>query len=603
MVYALILLIFGGIICAALEALPAGARRDTAARWIVLLSVASALAISLFFEGFTEGGSREVTGANIATYIGAPIFASDALATGLGTWTLAIGLLGLLKMGPSASERNAPTRMAAGIGLIAVLYSLAFTVDLRAFAVQIILLALLIWAVAGGGKPDWYARQKIAATLGVLLLLAAILLIGRTTGGQYNLGDMSLAALTIWPLGLIVGWAALWLGLSPLTGWSALTGDENGAIVHGLAVGAPVVLLILRLQGLVTKGALTGSTPDQWAGTMSALCILGGLTAVVGGAGILMWSGTPRWSAALTAHWMGLIAWSLGLDSPVGRWAALALFAAYGLARLTLEIANHEPGKADPSGYVWVTRTLAGAAMSSAPLTVGFVGVWLLGAGLLSTGRPTLAILLVGAAILGACGTALHLAQSATHESAPDTITNKRYRAWLDVIGWVLAAVILLGGVLPGLWLPYAETIAGVAGIGQSLDLPWSGIARGDLMLPLTMLGVGLLVLMAAGRLVRASATSQDTGAGALLPTALDRLEGGAHAANKKQEEPTLHPAPPAFIWWLSLGWLERGIFEAGAVLLRLGIAIGRLAERLEGRYFLPLAVLLALLTLLTITR
>ncbi|MEO5952610.1 MAG: hypothetical protein ABIQ44_09120, partial [Chloroflexia bacterium] len=324
MVYALLVLIVGFAVCAALEALPAGARRGTAARWVALLSVGSALVVSVVLEGFPRGGDRDVVGSNIASWIGSPVYGSDALSTGLGTWVLGIGLLGLLKMGLGAGEKNAALKLASGTALIAVLFSMAYTVDLRAFAVQVILVAVLVWAVAGDGRPDWYARQKIAVVLGMLLLLAAVLLIGRTTGGEYNLREMSLSALTLWPLGLVVGWAVLWLGLSPLTGWSALTGDENGAIVHGLAIGAPVVALVLRLQGLVTEGALTGSTPEQWAGAMSALTIMGGLTAVVGGAGVFMWAGTPRWSAALTAHWMGLIAWSLGLDSPTGRWAALA---------------------------------------------------------------------------------------------------------------------------------------------------------------------------------------------------------------------------------------------------------------------------------------
>ena len=97
-----------------------------------------------------------------------------------------------------------------------------------------------------------------------------------------------------------------------------------------------------------------------------------------------------------------------------------------------------------------------------------------------------------------------------------------------------------------------------------------------------------------------------------MLPTALERLEGRPQARGKagkgadaevKEDGQVLHPAPPAFIWWLSLAWLERGIFEAGAVVVRLGIGAGRLAERLEGRYYLPLALLLALLTLLAIAR
>jgi hypothetical protein len=120
-----------------------------------------------------------------------------------------------------------------------------------------------------------------------------------------------------------------------------------------------------------------------------------------------------------------------------------------------------------------------------------------------------------------------------------------------------------------------------------------------------------LLVLAFIGWLARAAATSRVEEAGALLPTALDRLQGRtarrlqAETASEGNPGPeqALRPAPPAFVWWLSLAWLEGGIFDAGTLLTRLGAGAGRLLERLEGRYFLPLAVLLALLTLLAITR
>lgn len=611
MVYALLVLIIGGVICAALGSLAAGARRDSGARGVALASAGVALALSLLLEGFGGGTARAVVGNNIAGWIGAPIFLSDALSSGLGAWVLAIGFLGLMKMGLSADERNSPLRLAAGISLVAVLYSLAFTVDLRAFAAQCLLLMLLTWAVAGGARHEWYARQKLPAALGLILLISAVLLVGRTTGVEYNLGDMSLSALTLWPLALILGWVVLWLGLSPMTGWSALTGDDNGALIHGIAIGTPVIALLLRLQGMVTEGSLTGSTPAEWAGAMSALAILGGLTAVVAGAGTLMWAGTPRWSAALTAHWMGLMAWALGLDSPLGRWAALALFAAYSISRLVLEMAGHTEGKPEPSGFAWVTRTLSGMSLAAAPITVGFVGVWLLSVGLIDTGRPALAVLLLGAAILSACGTALHIAQSALEKGSTGSNTNKRYRAMIDIVGWVLAAIVLVGGIAPGIWLPYVEAVAAVAGSGQALDLPWWGITREGSMLPLTMLGAGVLALAVAGRLVRSAATSRNADAGALLPTALDRLQGSSSSRLRTANEATtgpdteqgVKPAPPAFVWWLSLAWLERGIFEAGALVARLGVGAGRLMERLEGRYFLPLALLLALLTLLAISR
>jgi hypothetical protein len=607
MVYALLVLIAGGLACAALELLPAGARRESLARALALASLAGALGSTLVLEGFGAGSGGEVVGIEIAGWLGAPIFAADPLSTGLGAWALGIGLPALLKIGHGHGEQNAPLRLAAGVGLVATLYSLAFTIDLRAFAGQVLLLALLIWALSGGIKPEWYARQRVSLAVGTVLLLGAVLLVGRTTGGEYRLDELSLSALTLWPLALIVGWALLWLGLTPFTGWSALTGEHDGALVHAVALGVPPITLLLRLQGLITEGALTGSTPAEWAGAMSTLAILGALTAIAAGAGTLMWAGTPRWRSALTAHWMGLVAWALGLDSPNGRWAALALFAAYGVGALALQLANRAPGQPQPSGGSWVTRAVAGLSLAGAPLSAGFVGLWLLATALLETRGPALAVVVLGAAILSACGTALHIAwrADAGQESAPPPSPSNRYRFLLDLAGWALAGILIAGGILPGVWLPYVESVADVAGAGQALDLPWPGIVRGELMIPLTMLGAGMILLAFTGWLLRASATSRVAEAGALLPTALDRLQRGP--ARRTQtgsgDGEALRPAPPAFVWWLSLAWLEGGVFEAGTLLARLGAGAGRLTARLEGRYFLPLAALLALLTLLAITR
>jgi hypothetical protein len=208
----------------------------------------------------------------------------------------------------------------------------------------------------------------VALGVGALLLLAAILLMGRTTGGEFNLNALSLSALTVWPLALIVGFVLCWMGLSPLTGWSAV-GSEQGegmaaAVAHTLALGGPPVLLILRLQALVTQGALTGSTPSEWAGAMSALVLLGGLTTVAGGASVLLWAGTGRWTAALTAFYMGLIAWALGMDNPEGRWAALILAGGYGVARMALQAAARDDDEVSS-----VARAVAGLSLAGAPLT------------------------------------------------------------------------------------------------------------------------------------------------------------------------------------------------------------------------------------------
>ena len=135
---------------------------------------------------------------------------------------------------------------------------------------------------------------------------------------------------------------------------------------------------------------------------MSALVLLGGLTTVAGGASVLLWAGTARWSAALTAFYMGLIAWALGMDNPAGRWAALILLAGYGVARMALQLAGR-----DDDGLSSMARAVAGLSLAGAPLTTGFLGLWLLSGALVETRSPQLAIILLGGAVMAACGTAL----------------------------------------------------------------------------------------------------------------------------------------------------------------------------------------------------
>ena len=110
-----------------------------------------------------------------------------------------------------SSAHRAHARPVMLTGGIATLYSLAASMDLRAFAVQVLLLALFVWGLYGwndttGSGDDFLSRVSLGAGT---LLMAAILLIGPTTGGEYNLSALSLSALTIWPLAMISGVRAL----------------------------------------------------------------------------------------------------------------------------------------------------------------------------------------------------------------------------------------------------------------------------------------------------------------------------------------------------------------------------------------------------------
>ena len=53
----------------------------------------------------------------------------------------------------------------------------------------------------------------------------------------------------------------------------------------------------------------------------------------------------------------------------------------------------------------------------------------------------------------------------------------------------------------------------------------------------------------------------------------------------------------------MSLAWLDGGLWGFGRLLLRLGTRMGQGLERLEGRYYLPLALIVMLVAMLAITR
>jgi formate hydrogenlyase subunit 3/multisubunit Na+/H+ antiporter MnhD subunit len=614
LVYALLLLIITTLACWAMALASNVVARARAAWAISLVGVAASLVLSLVLEGAGSVQGKAVVGAEITDWLHTPIFTSDALSACVGAWCLALGLMALLKIGVRARE-NTPRVLALATGTLSTLYSLAATVDLRAFAVQVLLLALLVWALYGwddASETGDNVLSRVSLGGGALLLLAAVLLMGRTTGGEYHLNALSLSALSIWPLTLIVGFALLWLGLSPFTGWSAITNAHSrtttaSTLAQSLVLGVPPLLLIVRLQALVTQGALTGSTPGEWAGAMSALVILGGLTAVAGGASTLLWAGTARWPAALTAFYMGLMAWALGLDAPAGRWAALILLAGYGVGRMALQLAGRDDHELNS-----MARAVAGLALAGAPLTTGFLGLWLLSGALVETRSPQYAIVLLSGAVMAACGTALHVASTVTRHPAPGK-QGKRALLVTSATALLLAAASVAGGVLPGLWIPQVETIANIAGRGQAVDLPWTGLTLAGELLPITLPAAGVLVLVLVGLLLRVWARSRVVESGVLLPTALARLQRGAvpevrpapeHgvAAGERPANPFI-TQPPASVWWVSLIWLERGIYGAGAYVAAAAMRIGGLLARLEGRYFLPLALLLTLLILLAITR
>ena len=583
MIYALATLILTAVVC---YLLGFGSHKGTISRIIAILGSAIALVVALQQEGL-QGTGGPVALPDFMSSLGTALYRSDALAASLGAWCILLGGLCLLKLGEG---ERAPVQQAAVVLSVATLYSLVYAADLRLFAVQILLLVLLTWAILWDTVESaaLVVRQRVAQSLGALSLLGAVLFIGRTTGGVYGLGEMSLSALTFWPLLLIALFVVLWLGLAPFTGWSASLESHGrgtrGALVQGVVLGVPAIVLILRLEALITAQAPAGSVPLDWTWFTSGLTWIGGITALTAGACTIVWAGTPRWSAALTACILGMSTWAIGLDTPTGRYAAIALLLAFSLGRLTLDLSSGQ--------YDWLSRMVAGLSMVGAPITAGFVGVWLLASALVETRHPSLVIALAGATIMAACGTALHLATDARRPATDDR--------FMGLVALLLGGALVLAGAVPGLWVPQVEAMAAIAGGGERLGTAWTGLVSDGIFAPLPLLAGGALLLGTLGWLVRLWVKSGTSGNSVLLPTAVARLQ------QARQETPPLQPLlsnPPPAVWWISLVWLESGIYGFGSLLGRLAMRLGILLARLEGRFYFPLALILSLLILLAITR
>jgi hypothetical protein len=568
-----------------------------------MAGVGAAFVVALLREGW-EGPvlAAGVPWPEALAWLGPSFFRSDALGAGLGLWCLLMGGLCVVKQ---ASDGESPPRLTISLLLIATLYALTHTTNLIALAAEIVTLAGLVYAYVATSAvlpaPREDGWQLLALGLGAAMLLGAVTLIGRASGGEYDLAAMPLPALSVWPLLLLAGFALLWAGCVPFIGWSAGSGSGAGmTLVQALALGVPVAALLLRLQGLISAQSVAPAVPTGWEALTGTLGWAGAITALSGAAASLLYTGTSRFFAAVTACWLGLMLWALGLDTPLGRYSAIALLLVWGAARVAWEMAG--AAIAMPN---WGMLPRAGAALAlcALPLSVGFVGIWLLGGALTEWGRPALALLPVVAAVLAACGMLLHFALSTGER--PHTGRREQYAGWAAV---GLAVALVVGGVLPGLWLPLAGSIASVAGGSASVTVsPLSISLSTGAELPILFLAFGALVLAGFGWLAVRIARRGTHAGSALLPAALEHLNESANqgvaARGGVAALASLLRNPPAPILWLSLGWIEDIMLIGGRALSALLTRAGTLLGRLEGRYYLPLALILMLVFLLAVTR
>jgi hypothetical protein len=296
---------------------------------------------------------------------------------------------------------------------------------------------------------------------------------------------------------------------------------------------------------------------------------------------------------------MGMALWALSLDNPTGRLTALVILLSYGAGRVALVLVGD-----GASTWERVARVVAIASLAFAPLTASFLGAWLLAYTLSAERYSSAALVLLGAAVVAACGVVLHYA--ATDRPAPEP-------ASMSLVSWLGPAAglaLLAGGTLPGLWLPYVARVAETGGGAPIVSLPWQGLGAGDSFAPVLLLALGALLVGLLGWLAVAVSRSRADAPGVLLPSGLDRVErareatpDGAVPGSWEGTARLLIANPPPAVWWLSLAWFEGGVWGFGALLGRLGARVGGLLGRLEGRFYLPLTLILVLVALLLASR
>jgi multicomponent Na+:H+ antiporter subunit D len=395
------LLLFAGAILALISPGPRVAAAIGLGATLLVAALGLDLAHALLFEAAGPLYGLEPAASGRAS------FAGDAFS-GYAAAFLAAAQPFLFAAGAGALAARAPAgKMRLALALMLAGYGCAW----GAMAAGDVL-TLWAWftgaALAGAGLTGLFAdrasalsaalRQTQVASLAVAIALIGAALAARGAGAARFDVVAAAAADPIVSAGLglqLVGYAAL-AGLAPLGGWTRMSWSRGASAAGaGFAVlfAAAAAMAAVRIAGL--GGA---------AGFSSIVVALGAASLAIGvwqaiAAADLRRVAAGAWTAQLGAAFLGLAAAETG-----GEAAALFHLTASALAvgLLLVALAGIEPagtaglGRRKP--FLGAAVTLALLSLLGAPLTMGFLGKWLLVAAAIAAGQwPAAAAILIGA--------------------------------------------------------------------------------------------------------------------------------------------------------------------------------------------------------------
>ncbi len=490
-----------------------------------------------------------------------------ALLAGLAIWLL---LALLTPERPGLRAPHAAWGVAAALAAGWAVLNTVLAADTWLLGASWIVAGLATYAVNVLDEDGTPAAGRLLPGLGATVLAGATVIglglaAARISGAGYTLLDLPLPLLDGTLVGLVMVTLLIQLGQWPLLGATM----HGAALSRGVLVPVPAVYLALRLSEILSRDPV-GPT-GAWAGAWPVLAVAGAL----GGLGALAaWGGgsSDRRLALVSAAGWGLVAWGLGLHTPLGRTAAVSLALALGLAQLGL----------DPRLGRW--RAVALASLAGVPLLAGFGGLWLLAGALGALDLPGLGLLPLLIAGVGAAALWPGLAlRPAPPPASP-------------LVGAGIAGGLLLLGLLPGgTLLAAAAVLAGDRGRPRLLLTPDWGLALGGALGPAAWPATALAGLALGAILL-----------GGLGAWRRRRIPPLPAPADWRIDADALVPVAAAF----RLDWLLPASPAARSPGDRLGAGVGRVLRlagqalfAAEGSFYLPFTVLMLLLVLLALTR